>query len=102
MSDLLLGLDLGTGSAKVVAYDAKTFEPVARAVGPYPVHAPRPGWAESDPADWERTLTQAVSEILAHGGRLRAVGLSGQMHGVVLADLVVLVAFVLVAMSVPP
>ena len=43
MSDLLLGLDLGTGSAKVVAYDAKTFEPVARAGGPYPVLAPRPG-----------------------------------------------------------
>jgi xylulokinase len=86
MNDLLLGLDLGTGSAKVVAYDANTFEPVARAGGPYPVHAPRPGWAESDPADWERTLTAAVSELLASGGRLRAVGLSGQMHGVVLAD----------------
>jgi xylulokinase len=86
MSDLLLGLDLGTGSAKVVAYDAKTFESVARAGGPYPVRAPRPGWAESDPSDWERTLTAAVSEVLASGSRLAAVGLSGQMHGVVLAD----------------
>jgi xylulokinase len=86
MDELLLGLDLGTGSAKVVVFHAQTFEPVARAGGPYPVLAPRPGWAESDPADWERTLTAAVSEVLAAGGRLRAVGLSGQMHGVVLAD----------------
>lgn len=86
MSDAVLGLDLGTGSAKVVAYDADTFEPVARAGGPNRVLAPRPGWAESDPADWERTLTAAVSEVLTSGIRLRAVGLSGQMHGVVCVD----------------
>jgi xylulokinase len=86
MRDLLLALDLGTGSAKVVAYDANTFAPVARAGASYPVHAPRRGWAESHPANWERILVTAVAEVLAGGGRLRGVGLSGQMHGVVLAD----------------
>jgi glycerol kinase len=48
---MLLGIDLGTGSAKalLLATDGTV---IGEASSSYPVHAPHPGWAESEPADW--------------------------------------------------
>jgi xylulokinase len=48
---MLLGIDLGTGSAKalLLAIDGTTISDASSA---YSVHAPYPGWAESDPEDW--------------------------------------------------
>ena len=81
-----LGIDLGTGSAKVaVVEDDGTV--ISSAVRPYPVEAPEPGWMQSDPARWRAAVLDAVDEAIAAAGAVpRAVGLSGQMHGVVLAD----------------
>lgn len=81
---VVLGIDLGTGSVKaaVVGLDG-TVRKVRSA--PYAVAAPRPGWAESDPGDWEDGVARAVRAVLQDGAvDVRAVGLSGQMHGVVL------------------
>jgi len=81
-----LGIDLGTGSVKaaVVTRDGTV---LGRASASYPVHAPRPGWAQADPADWLAATEQVAQAAIAQAGcRVEGVGFSGQMHGVVLAD----------------
>lgn len=79
-----LGIDLGTGSVKAaVVDDAGTI--VTSASRRYAVHAPHPGWAESDPLEW-LAAAQEVSARAIDGQEPAAVGFSGQMHGVVLAD----------------
>ncbi|WP_019586226.1 xylulokinase [Deinococcus apachensis] len=81
-----LGLDLGTGSAKVALY-GEGGERVREASASYAVRAPHPGWAESDPGEWWAALGRVTREVVGEdGGRVRALGLSGQMHGVVLSD----------------
>ena len=86
VSDHVLAIDLGTASVKAVAYAVPALHQVAAATAPYQVRSPQPGWAESSPGDWERAVGLTVREALGRAapGRLRAAGLSGQMHGVVL------------------
>jgi sugar (pentulose or hexulose) kinase len=83
---MFLGLDLGTGSLKALLIDAvgRVLQEVSV---PYAVTARYPGWAESDPEDWWRaavTATRAVVGTQTH--EIRAIGLSGQMHSLVLCD----------------
>jgi xylulokinase len=80
----LLGLDLGTGSAKALLL-APEGRVLGEASATYPVRAPHPGWAESDPSDWWDALAACVREAVG-GHEVAAIGLSGQMHGVVLCD----------------
>ena len=86
----VLGLDIGTtGSRAVVVNDEGTV--VASATAPHAAfESPHPGWAEQDPADWWRASQAAIAGALADNGspssNIRAVGLSGQMHGAVLLD----------------
>lgn len=83
---MLLGIDLGTSSVKalLLATDGTV---LSEAASSYPVHAPHPGWAESDPADWWSAVAIAVrTAVKDRADRIQAIGLSGQMHGVVLAD----------------
>ena len=86
--DCFVGLDLGTSACKAVAID-DTGTVVARAGGEYPLSTPRPGWAEQDPSEWWRAADGAMRAL---GARLpapdavRAIGLSGQMHGLVPLD----------------
>jgi xylulokinase len=80
----LLGIDLGTGSAKAVACDLEGTV-VAQATRAYDVVSPTPGWAESDPAAWWHAMVAAAGEAVARSALdIRGIGLSGQMHGVVL------------------
>ena len=81
-----LGIDLGTGSVKVAVLEADgTLS--ARASRPYRVDSPRPGWAESDPREWLAATRSASTEVAELSGEApRAVGFSGQMHGVVVVD----------------
>ncbi len=83
-----LGLDLGTSSLKVLAAGASG-EPLAVVNRPYPLLRPRDGWAEQDPEDWWAALVGALEDLRAAGVALEAIeaiGLSGQMHGLVLLD----------------
>src|SRR5215210_2314195 len=83
---MLLGLDLGTSSVKALLME-ENGEAVGEGSAPYPVRAPRPGWAESSPEEWWSAVLGATEAAVGrHGGEVAAVGLSGQMHGVVLAD----------------
>src|SRR5215207_1123890 len=80
-----LGIDLGTSSVKVVLTD-QMGRVRASATAEYPVNRPSPDWAETKPEDWWRAVRQAVSGVLTSSGDRKpaAIGLSGQMHGVVL------------------
>lgn len=81
-----LGIDLGTGSVKaaVLSDDGNVLAKVSR---PYPVNAPHPGWAESDPLVWIEASRDVAERAIAEAGVIPAsVGFSGQMHGVVLTD----------------
>jgi len=83
----LLGIDLGTSAVKVVLTDP-TGAVLAQAAAGYPVNRPHLGWAETDPEDWWRAIGTGVTQVLAtHPGTMPSgIGLSGQMHGVVLCS----------------
>ena len=83
---MFLGLDLGTGSAKALLLDVDG-SIVGTGASTYAVHNPQPGWAESNPEDWWDAATIAVREAVGNRGvEVAAIGLSGQMHGVVLCQ----------------
>jgi xylulokinase len=89
---LYLGIDLGTSSVKVVLMAAGG-DVVATASKALTVSHPAPRWSEQDPEDWWQATLSAVDEALAAADRafhsprrVRAIGLSGQMHGAVLLD----------------
>lgn len=87
-SVLLFGVDLGTSSLKVVVTDERGAI-VGSASRAYPLHRPHPGWAEQHPDDWWAALLGAIADLRAANiplERTAAVGLSGQMHGLVLLD----------------
>jgi xylulokinase len=77
----LIGLDVGTSGLKGVAVseDGRVLD---RAEEAYPFASPRPGWTEQDPEVWWDACRR-VQERLGGGD---AIGLSGQMHGLVLLD----------------
>ena len=87
----LLGIDVGTTGARAIVVDTADGRVVAGATSDYPLHTPRPLWAEQDPDDWWRGAASAVREAVAAARaagplEITGVGLSGQMHGVVLVD----------------
>ncbi len=81
-----LGLDLGTSSAKAVVLEVGGAV-LAQASAGYPVTSARAGYAESDPADWWGAVTECARQAVAAAGtRPVAIGLSGQMHGLVMTS----------------
>ena len=58
---------------------------LATATRGYELSTPRPGWAEQDPDDWRRATESALAEVSA-GREIAGIGLSGQMHGLVVLD----------------
>ncbi|KAM3116354.1 xylulokinase [Phormidesmis sp. 146-33] len=83
---MLLGIDLGTGSVKALLMTIDG-TPIAQSSHPYLVNAPHPGWAETNPEDWWSAVAIAVRKAVQNrGNQIQAIGLSGQMHGVVLSD----------------
>lgn len=84
---LLLGIDVGTTGTKVLLTDA-TGHVLAEALNEYPLSTPKPLWAEQDPEDWwqatARGIAQVLTSIPGSGKAVACVGLTGQMHGLVL------------------
>ncbi|HVV86193.1 MAG TPA: hypothetical protein VHE35_24225, partial [Kofleriaceae bacterium] len=63
---VVLGLDLGTQSTKVVVCEPVDGLPVrGRGRSAHAPSFPRPGWAEHEPASWERGLAPAIGAALA-------------------------------------
>lgn len=86
MSDVAVGIDIGTSSVKTVAID-ESGRVIAEASSAYPVRHPRPGWDEQPVADWWRAARRATRAVMAHTDLrdkgVAGIGLSGQMHGAV-------------------
>lgn len=85
MSGAAVGLDVGTSGTKGVAVDARGTV-LARAEASYPLSTPRPGWSEQNPEDWWRAAQVVLERLRARVGRPVGIGLSGQMHGLVVLD----------------
>jgi xylulokinase len=84
-----LGIDLGTSALKsVLVDDAQAL--LAEATVPLASSHPRPGWSEQHPGDWWSAFLAAIAKLRAARpdafAAIRAIGLSGQMHGAVLTD----------------
>ncbi|MCL2299887.1 MAG: FGGY family carbohydrate kinase, partial [Firmicutes bacterium] len=86
-SPILIGLDVGTSSCKALAVDENA-RLLAAEAEEYPCYAPRPGWSEQNPADWWAGACAALSRLMRKidPARVAAIGLSGQMHGMVALD----------------
>jgi len=85
-----LGIDIGTGGSRALLVDEKG---VVRADFTAPheeMRMERPLWAEQRPEDWWDAAQKAIRGVLAKakatGKQVKGVGLSGQMHGLVLLD----------------
>jgi len=86
---MFLGIDLGTSEIKLLLLDDMQ-RIVATAGEPLQVQRPQPLWSEQHPADWWTACDRAMQQLKASQpvamGAVRAIGLSGQMHGAVLLD----------------
>lgn len=86
---MYLGIDLGTSGFKLVLLDHK-HHVHASADAPLSCQHPHPLWSEQHPHDWWQALELAVADLRARAPQawrqVRAVGLSGQMHGAVLLN----------------
>ena len=83
----LIGIDIGTSGTKSVLFDTAG-NVIASASAAYPMQTPKNGWAEQDPRDWWQATCKTLTEITAKAtdGRIVGLGLSGQMHSLVLLD----------------
>ncbi len=82
----LIGIDIGTSGTKSVLFDTEG-NVIASAMEEYPLYQPQNGWAEQNPEDWWRAVCKTLREITKKAdGEICGVGLSGQMHGLVMLD----------------
>lgn len=89
----LLGCDIGSSSVKASVVNGETGQTVGSDFFPKEeafIKAVKPGWAEQDPDDWWTYLKLAISGALRNAGvdgtDIKAIGISYQMHGLVLVD----------------
>jgi len=84
-----LGIDTSTTSSKALLIDEKG-EVIAVASNPHTLQTPKPLWSEQDPREWWEAVAASIKSVLEKAGisgeRVGAVGLTGQMHGLVLLD----------------
>ena len=89
MKQYVIALDQGTTSSRCILFDREQ-NIVGVAQREFTQIYPKPGWAEQDPHDWWRAVQETVQAVLAQSGvdpaDIRGVGLSGQMHGLVMLD----------------
>ena len=83
---MYLGLDIGTSGVKAVLVD-ESQTVIDQATGPLSISRPKPLWSEQDPRDWWRATNQAVLKLdRRFRSSVKAIGLSGQMHGATCLD----------------
>lgn len=84
-----MGLDISTTSAKALIID-QTGNVIAIGSSAQPISQPKPLWSEQNPQDWwdgmVTSIQQALSESGLSGEDISAIGMTGQMHGLVMLD----------------
>jgi xylulokinase len=84
-----LGIDTSTTGSKALLIDGQG-EVIAAATSPHTLQRPKPLWSEQDPRQWWEAVLASIRSVLEKAGidgeRVGAVGLTGQMHGLVLLD----------------
>jgi len=84
-----LGIDTSTTSSKALIIDDNG-EVIAVASSPHTLQTPKPLWSEQNPLEWWEAVSASIKSVLEKAGisgkRVAAIGLTGQMHGLVLLD----------------
>lgn len=84
-----LGLDISTTGSKALLIDHNG-EVLGTASTPHDLSSPKPLWSEQDPEQWWVAAAQSIRNVLSQTGiptsSIEAIGLTGQMHGLVLLD----------------
>ncbi len=85
----VIGVDCGTSGTKTVLFDEKG-SVIASHTVEYPMYQPKNGYAEQDPADWSDAMITTIKAVIDKSGvksdEIVGVGISGQMHGLVMLD----------------
>ncbi len=86
---LLVGIDIGTSGTKTALYD-ENGNRLAVHTAEYPLYQPQNGWAEQEPEDWWQATAEGLRAVIAESNcapeDIVGIGLSGQMHGLVMLD----------------
>jgi len=84
-----IGVDIGTSGTKSVLFDQKGTV-ISSATVEYPLYQPQNGYAEQKPEDWYNAAVSTIKTIVSESGvdsaDIVGIGLSGQMHGLVMLD----------------
>jgi xylulokinase len=87
--DYFLGIDTSTTSSKALLIDSRG-EVVAVASSSHTLQTPKPLWSEQNPSEWWSAVSASIKSVLEKAGiggeSVAAIGLTGQMHGLVLLD----------------
>ncbi len=85
----LIGIDVGTSATKTVLFDEKGTV-ISSSSQEYPLYQPHNGWAEQKPEDWRGAVLKTLKEVVVQSGvakeDVKGIGISGQMHGLVMLD----------------
>lgn len=85
----VIGIDCGTSGTKIVLFDEKGTVIASKTIE-YPMYQPKNGYAEQNPADWKDAMIGAIKSVMSQSSvkkeNVRGIGISGQMHGLVLLD----------------
>lgn len=89
MKQYLLGIDIGTSGTKVVIFDTEG-NTISSHMEEYNFYQPYIGWAEQNPEDWWKATVKGIKSAIKNSNinseNIKGIGLSGQMHGLVLLD----------------
>ncbi|MCC8192737.1 MAG: xylulokinase [Ruminococcus sp.] len=85
----IIGVDIGTSGTKTVLFD-EGGKVIASKTIEYPMYQPKNGYAEQDPRDWANATVNTLKAVVSQSGvskdDIKGIGLSGQMHGLVMLD----------------
>lgn len=85
----LIGVDIGTSATKTVLFDEECHV-ITSASQEYPLYQPQNGWAEQEPLDWYCAVVATIKQVIKKSGvaaaDIKGIGLSGQMHGLVMLN----------------